>query len=126
MLKKQLENIVDEKGENYNEKETLKRLKVCLNSFFDNYRELTQMMQKKLNVDQIIGFVKIQFPEINEKELKVIEYIALHFTTKEIALLLDKSEKSVEYYRSQIRKKIKLNSNISLEEYLNTHVNTQV
>lgn len=119
LLKKQLENIVDEKSPNYNEKETLRKLKLCLNSFFDNYRELTQMMQKKLNVDQIIEFVKTQFPEINEKELKVVEYIALHFTTKEIALLMEKSEKSVEYYRSQIRKKLNLKANKTLEEYLN-------
>jgi DNA-binding CsgD family transcriptional regulator/tetratricopeptide (TPR) repeat protein len=120
LLKKQLENIADEKDPNYNEKETLKKLKLCLNSFFDNYRELTQIMQKKLNVDKIISYVNINFPEITEKEKRVIEYITLHFTTKEIALLMDKSEKSIEYYRSQIRKKMNLGSNSSLEEFLNS------
>lgn len=120
LLKKQLENIADEKDPNYNEKETLKKLKLCLNSFFDNYRELTQIMQKKLNVDKIINHVNINFPEITEKEKRVIEYITLHFTTKEIALLMDKSEKSIEYYRSQIRKKMNLGSNSSLEEFLNS------
>jgi DNA-binding NarL/FixJ family response regulator len=119
-LKKQLENIADEKDPNYNEKETLKKLKLCLNSFFDNYRELTQIMQKKLNVDKIISYVNINFPEITEKEKRVIEYITLHFTTKEIALLMDKSEKSIEYYRSQIRKKMNLGSNSSLEEFINS------
>lgn len=123
LLKKQLENIVDETSPNYNEKETLKKLKLCLNSFFDNYRELTQIMQKKLNVDKIVNFIKKEHPEITEKELKVIEYITLQFTSKEIALLMDKSEKSVEYYRTQIRKKIKLNSSNTLEEYLNFQVN---
>ena len=118
LLKKQLENIVDEKSLIYSEKETLKKLKLCLNSFFDNYRELTQIMQKKLNVDEILISIKENYPEINEKELKVIEYITLHFTTKEIAVLIDKSEKSVEYYRSQIRKKINLTGDISLEFFL--------
>ena len=122
LLKKQLENIVDDKSPNYNEKETLKKLKLCLNSFFDNYRELSQIMQKKLSVDKIVNFVKKNHPEITDKEMKVIEYIALHFTTKEIALLMDKSEKSVEYYRTQIRKKIKLNSSSTLEEYLNSRI----
>ena len=120
LLKKQLENIVDEKNPNYNEKETLKKLKLSLNSFFDTYRELTQIMQKKLNVDKIIDFVKQDYPEISIKEIRVIEYIALHFTTKESAVLMDKSEKSIEYYRSQIRKKINLNPNVSLEEYINS------
>jgi DNA-binding CsgD family transcriptional regulator len=122
LLKKQLENIVDETNPNFNEKETLKKLKLCLNSFFDNYRELTQIMQKKLNVDKIVDLIKKDHPEITEKEIKVIEYIVLHFTTKEIALLMDKSEKSVEYYRTQIRKKIKLNSSNTLEEYLNFQI----
>lgn len=96
-MKKQLENIADENHQNYNEKDTLKKLKLSSNSFFDNYRELTIMMQKKLNVDKIIDFINKEYPEISDKETLVIEYTALHFTTKEIALLLDKSEKSVEY-----------------------------
>ncbi|MEY2738990.1 MAG: hypothetical protein RL259_899 [Bacteroidota bacterium] len=124
LLKKELENIVDEKSPNYNEKEALKRLKLCLNSFFDNYRELTQMMQKKLNVDKMIDIVKKEQPEITDKEIRVIEFIALQFTTKEIALLMGKSEKSVEYYRSQLRKKLQLQSDSTLEEYLNALVNT--
>jgi DNA-binding CsgD family transcriptional regulator len=79
-------------------------------------------MQKKLNVNKIVDFIKKDHPEITEKEIKVIEYIAMHFTTKEIALLMDKSEKSVEYYRTQIRKKIQLNSSSTLEEYLNAQI----
>ncbi len=124
LLKKQLENIVDEKNPNYNGKETLKKLKLCLNSFFDNYRELTQMMQKKLNVDKIVDFIKKDYPEISDKEIRVIEYITLHFTSKEIALLIDKSEKSVEYYRSQIRKKIQLSKNESLEDFFTCNTKT--
>ena len=122
LLKKELENIVDEKNPEYNEKETLKKLKLCLNSFFDNYRELTQIMQKKLNVDKMVDFVTNEHPEITDKEIRVIEYIALHFTTKEIALLMGKSEKSIEYYRSQIRKKMQLPMTSTLEEYLTSLV----
>jgi DNA-binding CsgD family transcriptional regulator len=122
LLKKQLENIVDEKGIHYNEKETLKKLKLCLNTFFDNYRELNQIMQKKLSVDRIIEKIKIEYPDINDKEIKVVEYITLQFTTKEMAILMEKSEKSIEYYRSQIRKNINLNPSVSLEEYLNSKI----
>lgn len=116
LLKKQLENIIDEKSPSYNEKDTLKKLKLCLNAFFDNYRELTEIMQRKLNVDKIVKQSLHNFPDLTEKELKVIELITLQFTTKEIALLMDKSEKSVEYYRAQIRKKIDLRKSESLED----------
>jgi DNA-binding NarL/FixJ family response regulator len=122
LLKKQLENIVDEKSPSYNEKDTLKKLKLCLNSFFDNYRELTDIMQRKLNVEKIVKQSIHDFPDLTEKELKVIELITLQFTTKEIALLMDKSEKSVEYYRAQIRKKIDLAKNESLEDVFKSKI----
>jgi hypothetical protein len=119
LLKIQLEKIVDEK-EPYNEdKDTLKEIKTCLNSFFDNYRELNLLMQKKLNVDKIFTFIKKKLPEITAKEMEVIEYIMLQFTTKEIAILMNKSEKSIEYYRAQIRKKININNGYSIEDYFN-------
>jgi hypothetical protein len=122
LLKKQLENIVDEKSPSYNEKDTLKKLKLSLNSFFDNYRELTDIMQRKLNVEKIVKQSIHDFPDLTEKELKVIELITLQFTTKEIALLMDKSEKSVEYYRAQIRKKIDLAKNESLEDVFKSKI----
>lgn len=119
LLKKQLENIIDDKKTVYDEKETLKRFKICLNTFFDNYRELNDLIHKKLQVDQIIEKTKIDFPNLTQKEINVIEWIVLKFTTKEIALLMDKSEKSVEYYRTLIRKKLNLSNDCSIEQYFN-------
>ena len=81
-------------------------------------------MQKKLHVDKMIDYVIKDYPEITDKEIRVIEYIAMHFTTKEIALLMGKSEKSIEYYRSKIRKKLQLPLTSTLEEYLNSLVKT--
>lgn len=123
LLKKQLENIIDDNKSEHNEEEALKQVKVCLNVFFDNYRELNQIMQKKLNVEKIINQVKLISPDLNDRELKIIEYIALQFTTKEIAVLVDKSDKSIEYYRTQIRKKINLIADKTLEEYLTSLAN---
>lgn len=116
LLKKQLENII-KSNETQDEKEILKKLKVCLNSFFDNYRELNELIQKKLNVEQILTKTKLDYPNLTEKELKIIELIILQFTTKEIALLMGKSEKSIEYYRTQIRKKLKISVSEKLESY---------
>jgi DNA-binding CsgD family transcriptional regulator len=126
MLKKQLDNILDEKITNYNEKEAFKKVKVSLNSFFVSHSETAHIVQRRLNIDKIVAFIKKYYPEISEKEVRVIEYIVMHFTTKEIALLMDKSEKSVEYYRSQIRKKIQLSSNSSLEDYINAQVKSKI
>lgn len=120
LLKKQLENIL--KGTiNDSEKETIHQIKITLNSFFANYKELSDLINKKVNVEKIIIRIKEQYTSLTDQEILVIEYIILNFTTKEIALLVNKSDKSVEYYRTQIRKKIGIDHEVSLEHFLSSY-----
>ena len=123
LLKKQLEDVFNT---SYSSKEdtqlALKNIKICTSSFFDNYKDLSLMMQKRLNVDTILKKITTNYPDLNKKELQILEYIILQFTSKEIAVLVSKSEKSVEYYRTQIRKKIDIPSDVSLEDFLNNCV----
>ncbi len=58
-------------NQDYNEKETL----------------------KKLNVDKIVHFIKLEYPEITDKETRVVEYIILQFTNREIAVLMENPKK---------------------------------
>jgi DNA-binding CsgD family transcriptional regulator len=41
-----------------------------------------------------------------------------NFTSKEIAILLSKSEKSIEYYRRQIRVKLGLKKEDDIEQFI--------
>lgn len=123
LLKKQLETIFTDKQLANNEKEALKQVKVCMNVFFDNYRELNQLLDKKLFVDKIVKSITQKYPDLNECEIKVIEYIGFQFTTKEIAILINKSEKSIEYYRTQIRKKVQLSTAITLDDFVQNFLN---
>ncbi len=106
LLKKQLETIIQDKKTGGNEKETLQQLKLCLNSFFDTYRELNTLVYPKPQGDKRMDHAKLNSANLTQSELQVIDLIALQYTTKEMAILLGKSEKSIEYYRAQIRKKI--------------------
>ena len=123
LLKKQLEDVFNT---SYTTKEeiqlALKKIKVSTSSFFDNYRDLSLIMQERLNVDVILKKVKANNPSLNKKELQILEYIILQYTSKEIAILVSKSEKSVEYYRTQIRKKIDIPVDVTLEYFLNNNV----
>ncbi len=118
LLKKQLYDLSNK--ENTKDNELIKQINLILNSFFDNYRDLNYLINKKVNVEKVITTLKVDFPNLNERELLVAEYILLQFTTKEIALLMDKSEKSIEYNRTQIRKKLNLSADYSLENFLST------
>lgn len=119
LLKKQLYDLSSKKTATQDD-ELIKQINLILNSFFDNYRDLNYLINKKVNVEKVISTLKAEFPSLNDREFQVIEYVLLQFTTKEIALLMDKSEKSIEYNRTQIRKKIDLSSDNSLENYLST------
>lgn len=119
LLRKQLNDLINGKHE-FSDKEVVRQIKLTLISFFDNYRELTSLINKKVNITFIIDYLRNEFDTLNEREFQIIEFILYQFTTREIALLMDKSEKSIQYNRTQIRKKINLDSTVSLEEYLNS------
>lgn len=117
LLKKQLENLTNSKTA-LSDKESIKQIKLVVNLFFDNYRALTLIINKKVNTDNMFVLLSKKYPTLNKQELQVIEYILLQFTTKEIALLTNKTEKGIEYNRSKIRQKIDLQPHDSLDQYL--------
>lgn len=117
ILRKQLMDLTNTTHE-LSDKEVIRQIKLTLTSFFDNYRELNFMINKKVNLGSVIENLRNEFDTLNQREFQIIEFILYQFTTKEIALLTDKSEKAIQYNRTQIRKKMRLSSSITLEEYL--------
>jgi DNA-binding CsgD family transcriptional regulator len=62
--------------------------------------------------------IKTQHPELTPKDLKLCSYLKLNLTTKEIAPLLGISIRGVEVARYRLRKKLKLDSEENLNEYM--------
>jgi DNA-binding CsgD family transcriptional regulator len=50
--------------------------------------------------------------------MQVLMLVYNQFTTKEIGVLLSKSDKGIEYTRTQIRRKLNIPSEVSLNEFL--------
>lgn len=119
LLKKQLENILDQNKKNSDDEAIFMQLKVYVNSFFNSYKELGDIDQFQMEIKKAVQDIKTKHPNLNERDIKVLKFIKMKFTSKEIAVLMDKSEKSIEYYRSQIRKKMDLKKEMILENYLN-------
>ncbi len=83
-------------NQDYNEKETL----------------------KKLNVDKIVHFIKLEYSEITDKATRVVGYIILQFTTRENTVLMVKSEKVLNIIVLRLEKKFNIKAKTSLEEFL--------
>src|SRR5690554_615707 len=58
------------------------------------------------------------FPKITHKDLKMVSYIRMNYSNKEIAELLNISLRSVESSRYRLRKKMNLASDINLNDFI--------
>lgn len=59
-----------------------------------------------------------KFPELSSKDLKLAAYLRMNLTTKEIAPLLNISIRGVEISRYRLRKKLALETETNLNEYM--------
>jgi DNA-binding CsgD family transcriptional regulator/phosphotransferase system IIB component len=67
------------------------------------------------------GFSKKLFsdyPDLSSAELKICSFLRLNMTTKDIALLTHRSQRTIENQRNSIRKKMNLMTDSNLEGYL--------
>ena len=96
----------------------IKLLKLNMDSFFTNYRELAVVSYTNTLDYSSLEKLKKSFPTLTEKDFQVIQLILNNFTSKEIAILLSKSEKSIEYYRRQLRLKLGLKKEDDIEQFI--------
>jgi|GEM_PF-6377368 len=102
----------------------IKLLKLNMDSFFTNYRELAVVSYTNTLDSASIEKLKRRFLNITDKDIQVIQLILNNFTSKEIAILLSKSEKSIEYYRRQLRLKFGLNKEDAIEKFIFEEINS--
>ena len=62
--------------------------------------------------------LKDLYPDLKAKEVKVCTLIRLNYNTKQIAEQIGISEHSIHNYRYSIRKKLNLNKEEKLDEFL--------
>jgi DNA-binding NarL/FixJ family response regulator len=94
------------------------RIKADVKVFYQAHQNLlSENMAGELvksKVDQLSKF----FTELNDKELKIIELILEEFSTNEIAVMLEKSTKNIEFSRTNIRKKMNIPTQLDLNSFL--------
>jgi len=80
--------------------------------------EFNMEQSLKKNLKPFLKRISEQFEDLTESEKMVCSLIRLGYKTKDIASLLNKSEKSIENFRFRARKKMNIPSNSSLQSEL--------
>jgi len=62
--------------------------------------------------------LKTQYPDLSPRELKLCAYLRLNISSKEIAVLMNISTRGVEISRYRLRKKLNLNRNENLTDFI--------
>lgn len=121
ILKKQLEGFFtsiqeSDLGEN---KTKIRNAKIDFDSFFSNYSDLAVLAATNSERYSLMsGFLNEKSHLLTDKEIQILSLILNNFTTKEIGIIIGKSEKTIEYARKSIRQKLSIPVEISLTEYL--------
>lgn len=117
-IKQQLKKIITDVG---NEKKELYNLVSFISNTINQNEEQVAMFKDadKLNEEFLVN-LSSKYPELNKQERRVITFIRLGLSSKQIALQMNISHTTVENYRYQIRKKMNLERGVSLKRFVNT------
>jgi DNA-binding CsgD family transcriptional regulator len=122
ILKNQLDlffNIMEKKQDLGKESKTLvKDAKLDFNLFFNNYQELAVLSNLVGSHSTKITLIKEKYSALKENEFRVLLLIIQNYTSKEMAMLLSCTEKNIEYYRTQIRKRLNIPKNQNILEFI--------
>lgn len=81
-----------------------------------DWKHIEPQIDKAYN--QFITNLKAKHPDLTASEIRIAAYIRMNLTTKEICEFMNKTQRAVENDRYRLRKKIELDSNDSLQQYL--------
>lgn len=97
------------------------------------YDRLTKLIEKDLNNEEywnlfelhfdqtyqnFLSKLKAEYPELTPSDLRLCAYLRMNLSTKEISSLLNISVRGVEVHRYRLRKKLRLNNEQNLVEFL--------
>lgn len=70
--------------------------------------------------NDFISKMRHQYPKLTASDLKLCAYLKMDLSTKEIATLLNISKRGVETGRYRLRRKLEINGNTDLRDFMNS------
>jgi inorganic phosphate transporter, PiT family len=93
------------------------RIKQKMN--FENEIEQIYSQAEQIH-SNFVSRLSLRFPEMTEHDKRLMVLLRIGFSSKEISTILNISPKSVEINRYRLRKKLKLNKDENLSQFINT------
>lgn len=118
-LKDDLSKLLKTVPNNSNEKHSVNNLLKKINKDLHNEKnwELFNSYFDEVHQD-FISRLKVKYENLTPKELRLCAYLRMNISTKEIAPLMNISFRGVEISRYRLRKKLKLDHNTNLTDYI--------
>lgn len=98
----------------------LRSMENIINEGLETQTEEWMNAMKSLKLSEQGFFKRLvdEFPHLTNNDLRLCSYLRMNFSTKEIARLLNISTRAVEIGRYRLRKKLNLDHNVNLSEFL--------
>lgn len=98
----------------------ISRLKCSLN-FHTSEDSNWENMQENFNIifDNFLKKLMLRYPQLTRNDLRICSYLRMNMSTKEIASLMNVSERSVESNRYRLRKRLGMVSGQSFQDFFN-------
>jgi DNA-binding CsgD family transcriptional regulator len=117
-IKDQIEEVVN----TTNDKNVLNHLRKLLKAIESDIKFQSHWDQFELHFNQIhedfLKRLRIEYPDLTHRDLKLCAYLRLNLSSKEMAHLLNLSIRGVETSRYRIRKKMNLDQEVNLTEFI--------
>ncbi|MEL7120562.1 MAG: triple tyrosine motif-containing protein [Bacteroidota bacterium] len=97
-----------------------KKLNNALSDFHKDLKELDLQLsaQQSIETQDFISKIKVSYPDLTARELRLCSYLKLNVSSKEIAQYLGISLRGVESLRYRLRKKLGLKTGQDLTEFI--------
>jgi hypothetical protein len=98
----------------------IREMEKIIDNGLDSQTEEWQNVMRNLKLSQEGFFRKLKdkYPDLTPNDLRLCSYLRMNFTTKEIANLTNISSRAVEIGRYRLRKKMSLDHDVNLNEFL--------
>lgn len=120
LLKKNI-NVIKNNTKESNILDEVQKTQMMINDTITLNNEKVQLNSEVEDFQKTFLFkLKSNFENLNEKEIQIATLLRLNFNTKQIATQVGIAEHSIHNYRYSIRKKMNLEKDVNLVDYLKT------
>lgn len=96
----------------------ISKLRINFNLLFAQYNDFTMDIMSDGRLENLKGQFMKKYSALTDREATVAALIALDFSTSDIAKQLNRSVKNIEYQRTILRKKLDIDSEVSLNHFI--------